>query len=259
MRTIRSLLLPALLLIAVSGCMPPPNNGDILFQTSTISALLEGVYDGHLTCKELKKHGDTGIGTFHGLDGEMVMLNGNVYQVKADGAACVADDSLTTPFAVVTFFEPDHALTISGVKDYEDLQKQLDAMLPTKNIPYAVRIEGTFRYIRTRSVPRQTKPYPRLIEVAKVQPTFEHHDIEGTLVGFRLPGYMEGVNVAGYHLHFIDSERKYGGHLLECNAESVAVELDRTSQFHMVLPDGGDFYTFTTEAAEPEEVGKIER
>ena len=259
MRTIRCLLLPALLLIAVSGCVAPRNNRDILFQTSTISALLEGVYDGHLTCKELKKHGDTGIGTFDALDGEMVMLDGNVYQMKADGAAYPADDSLTTPFAVATLFEPDHALTVSEVKDYEDLKKQLDAMLPTKNALYALRIEGTFSYIRTRSVPRQTKPYPRLIEVARSQPTFEYRDVKGTLIGFRLSDYMEGVNVRGYHLHFIDSERMYGGHLLECQADSIEVHLDRMSQFHMTLPEGGDFDTFTIKAAEPEEVGKIER
>lgn len=259
MKTIRCWPFPLVLLIAAWGCAPALNNKDVLFQTSTIGALLEGVYDGHLTCEELKRHGDTGIGTFHGLDGEMVMLDGNVYQVKADGAAYPAEDSQTTPFAVATFLEPGHALTISEVKDYEDLQKQLDAMLPTKNIPYAVRIEGTFRYIRTRSVPRQTKPYRRLIEVAKTQPTFEYRDIEGTLVGFRLPDYMEGVNVAGYHLHFIDSERRYGGHLLECQAESLVARLDQTSQFHMTLPEAADFYTFTTEAAEPEEVGRIER
>lgn len=259
MRIICCLLFTGVLLIAAWGCAPARNNKEILFQTSTIGALLEGVYDGLLTCKELKKHGDTGIGTFDGLEGEMVMLDGNVYQVKADGAAYPADDCQTTPFAVVTFFEPDHALTLSEVKDYEDLQKQLDAMLPTKNIPYAVRIEGRFPYIRTRSVPRQTRPYPRLIEVAKTQPTFEYRDIEGTLVGFRLPDYMEGLNVPGYHLHFIDSERKCGGHLLECQAETVKAQLDHTSEFHMALPKGGDFYTFTTEAAEPEEVGKIER
>ncbi len=259
MRTIRSLLFPALLLIAALGCVAPRNNGDILFQTSTISALLEGVYDGHLTCKELKKHGDTGIGTFDALDGEMVMLDGSVYQVKADGAAYAADDSLRTPFAVATFFEPDHVLTVRDVKDYGHLQTQLDAMLPTKNALYALRIEGTFSYIRTRSVPRQTKPYPRLIEVAKTQPTFEYRDIEGTLVGFRLPDYMEGVNVPGYHLHFIAFDRRCGGHLLECRADSIGVQLDRMSQFHMTLPEGGDFDTFTIEPAEPEEVGKIER
>lgn len=65
----RYLFLAAFLGIIICGCFNPQENKDVLFQTSTINALLDGVYDGEMTYKELKQHGGFGLGTFNGLDG----------------------------------------------------------------------------------------------------------------------------------------------------------------------------------------------
>jgi acetolactate decarboxylase len=125
--------------------------------------------------------------------------------------------------------------------NYEELSQYLDGKLPTENIFYAVKIEGGFEYIKTRSVPRQNKPYLPLVEVVKDQSILEFYDIKGTIVGFRTPHYMKGINVPGYHLHFITADRRAGGHLLECRMRDVGIELDYTSQFHVVLPEDGEF------------------
>ncbi len=259
MRVVRHLLAVVCFWIALCGCSHLQRNRDVLFQTSTIGALLEGVYDGHITCKELKKHGDFGIGTFDALDGEMVVLGGKVYQVRADGKAYSPKDSLGTPFAVVTFFEADKSVFLDRCENYIELQQYLDSSLATKNIIYAVRIEGPFDYIKTRSVPKQNKPYPRLVEVVKNQPTFEFHNIRGTIVGFRLPAYMEGINVPGYHLHFITEDRTAGGHLLDCSGRNVNVEVDYTHEFFMALPEHSDFYRADMIEKGTGEVGKVEK
>ena len=52
-------------------------------------------------------YGNFGIGTFSGLDGEMVEPDGVVYHIKVDELAYPANDSTTTPFDAVTFFEAD--------------------------------------------------------------------------------------------------------------------------------------------------------
>jgi len=246
-------------LLTLYGCSHLQGNRDVLFQTSTLGALLEGVYDGHTTCGELKRHGDFGIGTFDALDGEMVVLGGKVYQVRADGKVYSPKDSLGTPFAVVTFFEPDKTLVLDSCRDYEELQEYLDSSLPTKNILYAIRIESTFTYIKTRSVPKQKKPYPRLVEVVKNQPTFEFHNVRGTIVGFRLPFYMDGINVPGYHFHFITEDKTAGGHLLDCSASNVNIELDYTHGFYMVLPEQSEFYRADMTKKEHGEVEKVEK
>ncbi len=242
MRIIRYLLVVIFLSITIYGCSHLQGNKDVVFQTSTINALLEEAYDGDLTSKELKKYGDFGIGTFNGLDGEMIELEGKVYQIKANGIAYSVDDSMKTPFAVVTFFEPDKVVLLGESLGYKQLEQYLDNLLPTKNIFYAFKIEGVFNYIKTRSVPKQNKPYPRLVEVVRNQPTFEFHNVKGTIAGFRFPGYMEGINVPGYHFHFITEDRKAGGHLLECQLQNVRIEIDYTSESYMVLPKSGDFY-----------------
>lgn len=242
MRIVRNLLLVAFLILALSGCCQSPENRDVLFQTSTIGALLEGVYDGELTCRELKKQGDFGIGTFNALDGEMIGLRGKFYQIKADGVAYPARDSMKTPFAVVTFFEPDKSVLLDRAVDYKELEQYLDKLLPTKNIFYAIKIEGDFKYIKTRSVPRQNKPYPPLVEVVKNQTIFEFRNVKGAIVGFRCPAYVAGINIPGYHLHFITENRKAGGHLLECQMQNVKIEIDYTSEFYLALPQSGAFY-----------------
>ena len=81
-----------------------------------------------------------------------------------------------------------------------------------------------------------------LIEVLENQPTFEFRKAKGTVVGFRCSLYVTGINVPGYHLHFIGEDRKVGGHLLECRLENVRVEIDHALQFYMVLPEDVEFY-----------------
>jgi acetolactate decarboxylase len=221
---------------AWAGCSGPQGNDDTLFQISTINALLDGDYTGSMTFGELKRHGTFGLGTFDALDGEMIGLEGGFYQIKSDGVAYPVPDSMTTPFAVVTVFDADKTLPSQEGMDYDGLQSYLDQAIPDKSIFYAVKIDGTFNYIKTRSVPKQQKPYPPLVEVVKEQTVFEFHDVSGTIVGFRCPDSVKGVNVPGYHLHFITEDRKAGGHLLACQLHDATIAIDYTSEFYMVLP-----------------------
>ena len=239
MKIIRYLLVVTSLVIAISGCSCLQENKDVLFQTSTMNAIFERVYDGEITYKQLRQHGDFGIGTFNGLDGELFALEGKFYRIKADGIAYPVDDSMKTPFAVVTFFEPDKSVLLDEASDYKQLQQYLDDLLPTKDIFYAIKIEGTFKYIKARNIPKQNRPYPQFSEVVKNQLIFEFHNVEGTMVGFWCPAYLEEINVPGYHLHFITKDKKTGGHLLECQVQDVKIEIDYTPEFHMALSESG--------------------
>ena len=241
-RRLNCLIAAILLPLALAGGCAGSADRDVLFQTATLGALVEGVYDGNLAIGELKKHGDLGLGTFDALDGEMVMLDGRVYRVRANGRAEEVADGETTPFAAVTFFEADHTGSLEGPFDLAHLEEMLDKVLPTKNIPYAVKVEGTFARVKTRSIPRQTKPYPRLAEAAAKQPTFEFENVRGTLVGFRCPPYAKGLNLPGWHLHFLTVDRSAGGHVLELVTEKVRFAIDYTPAIRVALPTGGAFW-----------------
>jgi acetolactate decarboxylase len=217
-------------------------SNDTLFQTSTIGALMNGLYDGTMTFKDLGSNGDFGIGTFEALDGEMVGLDGQFYQVKSDGVAYIVNDSMKTPFAEVTFFEPEEVMVLNGTSNLTKVENYLDSKLVTKNIFYAIKIDGAFDYVKTRSVPAQMKPYPTLSEAVKGQKVFEFNNVSGTLVGFRCPDFVKGVNVPGYHMHFITADRSAGGHLLDFTLENASLMVDRLSEFEMDLPNNKDFY-----------------
>ena len=239
LKIIRYLLVGISLVVGICGCSRLQENEDVLFQVSTMNAIFRADYDGEITYGELRRHGDFGIGTFDGLDGELFALEGEFYRIKADGIAYPVDDSMKTPFAVVTFFEPDKSVLLDKASDYKQLQQYLDNLLPAKDIFYAIKIEGTFKDIKARNIPKQNKPYPQFSEVVKNQIIFEFHDVEGTMVGFWCPAYLEEINVPGYHLHFITKDKKTGGHLLECQMQDVKIEIDYTPEFHMALSERG--------------------
>jgi acetolactate decarboxylase len=150
-------------------------------------------------------------------------------------------DDVLTPFASVSGWQTDTTFVLKG-SSYDSLKTKFDSYFPTRNIFYAIKIKGTFTYIKTRSVPRQQKPYRPLAEVTATQPEFEFNNIKGTIVGFYCPPYASGINVPGLHLHFLSNDRKAGGHLLEFKLDSGTLELCYLFNYHLILPEGGDFY-----------------
>jgi len=245
--------------LTLAGFAQAQPEREVVFQTSTIDALLSGIYEGKVTYGQLKMRGDFGIGTFNELDGEMIGFDGKFYQITADGNAHLVADALMTPFAAVTFFERDRVFFIDKDLDLAQLQAYLDGVLPSKNLFYAIRIEGTFKYIKTRSVPRQSKPYRKLVEVVATQPTFEFKDVKGTIVGFRCPYFVKGANVPGYHFHFLDEAKARGGHVLDCRLQSVSAALDITPGFRLYLPDGDEFLRRDFEGGNEKELEKVEQ
>jgi acetolactate decarboxylase len=211
-----------------------------VFQASTITSLIDGAYDGEVTFAELAQHGDTGIGTLNGLDGEMVAVDGRFMQAKADGTISDVPPDARTPFAVLTRLEPRHRLELGALGSLDELGAAIDAEVGHPEQVHALRIEGRFARVHARSVPKQTPPYRPLAEVIETQTVFDFEDAEGTIVGFRFPDREEGLNVPGYHLHFVTADRSRGGHVLDCASESVRVEVDDTVDVHLQLPDGVD-------------------
>ena len=216
-----------------------------LFQTSTIDVLLDGNYDGDVSFADLAYRGDFGLGTLDALDGEMIALDGRFYQVKADGRAYPVDGRAypvngraRTPFAVVTTFEPDVRRSLTTPRDFRALCEYLDRLIGDEPGCCAIRVDGSFDRVKTRSVPRQRKPYPPLVEVVESQPTFELCDVAGSLVGFRFPQYAQGINVAGYHFHFITGDRSAGGHVLDCRLARGELHVDHEADLRLELPAG---------------------
>jgi acetolactate decarboxylase len=208
-----------------------------LFQASTIGALLDGAFEGDLSFAELAEHGDLGLGTLNHLDGEMVAIDGEFFRADVDGNVTRVPPEERTPFAVVTRFEPAIDERLSAEERLHDgLLGCLDRLIPTSVTSCAVRLDGHFPSVRARSVPRQDPPYRPLTEVVADQHVFELADVEGTMLGFRFPAYIEGIEVGGYHLHFISADRTRGGHVLDSRSRELRVQIDPSDDLHIELP-----------------------
>lgn len=231
-----------------------------LTQVSTIDALLAGVYDGATTYEALLEHGDFGIGTFNALDGEAIILEGEVYQVRSDGNVYRPDPETTmTPFASVAPFTAPQSTAINRAMDLEDFEALLESAEPNANVFCAIKVTGRFSHIRTRSVPAQSKPYRPLVEVTREQPEFELHDVRGTLVGFRSPAFVQGINVPGLHLHFLSEDRQRGGHVLAFTLDSGTLETARYARFLMLLPEDDAFHAIDFNIDRSQELHEAEK
>lgn len=227
--------------LVLSSCgAKPPVDRERLTQISVINALMLGRYEGGVSSRELLRYGDLGLGTFDHLDGEMIIFDGKVYQAKSDGQIREVDGALKTPFAVVTPFDVDGTVTCDGVKSLDELDSRMDRATGLENSFYAIRVDGRFSTLVMRSVPRQEPPYEPLAEVTKRQSVWTKHDVSGTLVGFRCPKWVTGLNVPGYHWHFLSDDRKFGGHVMDCVVESGKAQFDLCQSWLIELDNSAE-------------------
>jgi acetolactate decarboxylase len=211
-----------------------------LFQVSTTGALVQGVYNKAVTVGALKNHGDFGLGTFEGLDGEMVVVDGNFYQAHGDGRITVPPDSAAVPFAVLTSFRPQHKAHLGRIDSMSALTAALDKLRRSDNLFFAVRIDGHFDEVHWR-VACKVESGIHLDTATDHQADFRKSDVTGTMVGFWSPPYSKTINVAGWHLHFLTEDRKSGGHVLGCKAAGLEAQVHDLDDVHLALPETREF------------------
>lgn len=200
---------------------------DIIYAYSTLPALANGIYDGNLSVGELKNYGNSGLGTFNGLDGEMVVLNGVVHQVYESGKINLPSEETQIPFCTVSFFEADTSIVIENRVNYIELKEYLQAQFESINYPIAFQINGEFDEIVCGGAAKQEFPYTKtLAEAIKNRPTYQSYAIKGTLVGVWLPQFMFGLNLSDFHLHFIADNKQFGGHLISFSSKYLNVQFD---------------------------------
>ena len=241
----------ASLLTGMSGCKDPSDTTDVaseetMFQVSTLQSLMAGNYDGFIPVSELRRHGDIGLGTFDRIDGEMIVLDGTVFQARYDGSVQTADDKTGVPFATVTFFDSDIQQVIEKADSLEELTERLTETVVANdsNIIYITRIDvKDCAKVLVRSALPQEKPYRPLAQVLTTdQREFSYSNISGTIVAVYFPAFFDRQNTPGWHCHFISDDRTRGGHLLDfASSTPFEVHFDITPYFNMYMPSDDAF------------------
>lgn len=215
---------------------------DVMFQVVHLQSLLDGNYDGVYPISNLKKYGDFGLGTFDKINGEMIVLDGIVYQALGDGSVIIADDNELIPFANISYFDTDEQIVLEKEMNEKDVEIFLNEKLAQKNFQdkmCLVRIDGSFTNMLVRSELGQTKkPYKPLAEVLSTdERQFTYEQISGSLIAMYFPETMEKLNAIGWHFHFISNDKSKGGHVLSFSMQQSAnCILDYTNEFQMILP-----------------------
>lgn len=214
---------------------------DKIYQISLLQALVNGYFDGVIESSELKKYGDTAIGTFDGADGELIMLDKVIYKANVDGSVSVIDNDLI-PFSNVTTFVTDDKINLK-VNDINELKEKLNKYNSSnKNMFICIKINGLFKQITVRSIPKQTKPYKNLNYVVEhEQKTYTYDNIEGTIVGFCFPYYLDKINSSDYHMHFISSDKTKGGHVLGLTFDNLDCLISVKNRLELILPNTSSF------------------
>ena len=233
-------------------------NHHSLFQVSTSQALVEGVFSGSIRVENLLHHGDFGLGTFDGLDGEMVILEGSCYQVTAGGTAHKVALDTMVPYATVTRFYADRSFQLSSVKNFSNLQQQLDQLRDSNNLFVAFRIDGIFSNLSLRAACR-AEPGEKLVQAIEHQSKFLLDQAEGTLVGFWSHNYSSSISVPGYHFHFLNSARTLGGHVFDLVANDLQVEIHQEMDIHLAIPETAEFLAANLQRNSDEALAKVEK
>jgi acetolactate decarboxylase len=233
------------------------SNRHRMYQISTSTALVDGIAQGAVSAQTLLEHGDFGLGTFENLDGEMVILDGAIYQVRGDGSVKRREDDFKIPFAVVTRFQEEENFEAKNIGCLKDLELVCDPHRESNNLFYALEVEGIFDAVHTRAV-SSIAPGTRLVDAAKEQNEFYFSNIAGTLIGLWSPVYSSAFNVPGYHFHFISKDRTKGGHVLQCRARTLRVGLQMLCEYDVHLPNAGTFLTADLSKDPAAELAKAE-
>lgn len=237
--------------------------GSPMYQVATLQSLTRGDFYSNATIDQLLEHGDTGLGTFAAVDGEMIIIDGSCYRARADGSVALAKGTDSTPFAVATFLNKAASIAVKAGSNMQQLLEQLEQAAENAGVNniYACRIDGSFKAVYARSEMKQEQqPYKTFAQVlATDQREFHFNNVSGSLIGVYFPPYMNGLNMPGWHIHFISDDRTMGGHVFDIAVDQAAGWMGKTDGFSMTIPEGEYFQKLNLTEVSKEEIASVEK
>jgi acetolactate decarboxylase len=242
--------------------MKDQKNGKF-FQVSTLQALAQGFSKPVITVGELLTHGDQGLGTFEDVDGEMVLLDGKCYRVQSNGEVVPAEEDRGVPFSSVCHFKPQRIEKLDNIDSIDQLKEWLTLRIEEDfglNSMYAVRIEGDFSKIDARSESPTRAHHVTLKDALSVtQEAFIFENIKGSIVCVYYPDYMDGINAAGWHMHFISEDKSLGGHVFDLSLIQAEAAFCRITSVEIKIPDTPAYDTYSLKEVSQEEIKEVEQ
>lgn len=233
-----------------------------MFQVSTLQALALGYSRAVLSAGDLLREGDTGLGTFEDVNGEMIVMTGKCYRADQNGNVTEVAPETGIPFASVAKLSGEQEFPLGYIKDISSLRTELTRKIEERfglNSMHIVRIDGEFINVDARSEAPYRSHHITLKEVlGKTQKAFMFENIRGSLVGVYFPDYMDGINMPGWHLHFLSEDRLKGGHVFDVCIRDAVAKVDKISNININLPKEAAFDTYSLKQDLQDEIKSVE-
>ncbi len=233
-----------------------------IYQVSTLQALALGYSRAVISAGELLKEGDTGLGTFEDVNGEMIVMDGHCYRADQNGNVTVVAPETGVPFAAVAKLYGEQQFPLKDIKDIDSLRKELTGKIESVfglNSMHIVRIDGEFEMVNARSEAPYRSHHITLKEVlGRTQKSFIYENIRGSLVGVYFPDYLDGINMPGWHLHFLSGDRSKGGHVFDVCIREGTAKADKISNIYINLPEDAAFDTYALKQNLKDEIRSVE-
>ena len=234
-----------------------------MYQVSTLQALALGYSKAVITVGELLQEGDTGLGTYEDVNGEMIVLDGRCYRARDDGSVIEVGEDAGVPFAAVATLHGQREFLLGSMPDMDSVRTELTLKIEEHfglNSMHVVRIDGLFEKVDARSESPYRAHHVSLKDIlSSNQTAFVFENIRGTLMGVYYPDHMDGINMPGWHLHFVSEDKKWGGHVFNVVIKEAKVRLDKLNRIEINLPTDAAFDTYSLKSASEDEIKKVEK
>ena len=233
-----------------------------MYQVSTLQALALGYSRAVITAGELLRKGDTGLGTFEDVDGEMIVMDGQCYRADQNGAVTVVASETGVPFAAMAKLYGEQQFPLRDLPDITSVRTELTRKIEEEfglNSMHIVRIEGEFEKVDARSeAPYRSHHITLKTVLGRTQKAFLFENIRGSLVGVYFPDYMDGINMPGWHLHFLSEDRSKGGHVFDVSVREGTAKTDKITSIYINLPKEAAFDTYSLKQDLQDEIKSVE-
>ena len=233
-----------------------------MYQVSTLQALALGYSKAVITVEELLREGDTGLGTFEDVNGEMIVMDGQCYRADQEGTVSKVAPETGVPFAAVATLCGEQQFPVPNLADIEAIRTELTRKIEERfglNSMHVVRIDGLFEKVDARSEAPYRSHHISLKEVlGQTQKAFLFEEIRGSLVGVYFPDYMDGINMPGWHLHFLSEDRSKGGHVFDVSIREGEARVDKICSIFIQLPESAAFDTYSLKQDLQDEIKSVE-
>ena len=233
-----------------------------MYQVSTLQALALGYSKAVITVEELLTEGDIGLGTFEDVNGEMILMDGHCFRADQDGNVSLIPPETGVPFAAVAKHYGEQEFELKDMQDITSVRTELTRKIEEKfglNSMHVVRIDGVFEKVDARSEAPYRSHHVTLKEMlGKTQKAFVFENIRGSLVGVYFPDYMDGINMPGWHLHFLSEDRSKGGHVFDVSVQEGTAKVDKITNIFINLPKEAAFDTYSLKQDLQNEIKSVE-